>query len=126
MKEEPDMRESRDDTDQENTGRENTDEREDTEMRDDYDLRGARRGAVVPPAPGKTRITIRLDNEVLAWFRGQVSQEGGGSYQSKINGALREHIERQGEPLEDLFRRVLREELGAGAEEAPQIEAKSA
>ena len=104
-----------------------TEATEEVEMREDYDLSGARRGAVVPAGPGKTRITIRLDNEILAWFREQVSREGGGSYQSKINSALRQYIERQGEPLEQLFRRVLREELAeTKSPGAPQVEAKSA
>ena len=96
-------------------------------MRKEYDLSQAKRGAVVSAGPGKTRITIRLDNDVLAWFRDQVTQEGGGSYQSKINGALREHIERHGEPLETMFRRILREELDADEAKTPhQPEAKTA
>ena len=80
-------------------------------MRNEYDFRKARRGAVAPPRPGKTRITIRLDNEVLQWFKEQVHQAGGGSYQRLINEALREHIARHEEPLEETLRRVLREEL---------------
>jgi len=60
---------------------------------------------------GKTRITIRLDDEVLAWFKSQVENAGGGNYQSSINAALREHIQRVDEPLEKTLRRVLREEL---------------
>jgi metal-responsive CopG/Arc/MetJ family transcriptional regulator len=71
------------------------------------------------PKPGKTRITIRLDNEVLDWFRGRVEAKGGGSYQSMINDALRNHIEHGEEGLEALLRRVIREELGTkGSDEA--------
>jgi uncharacterized protein (DUF4415 family) len=40
-----------------------------------------------------------------------VDNEGGGNYQTMINDALLEHIKREGEPLEDTLRRVLREEL---------------
>ena len=80
-------------------------------MRDEYDFSGARRGSVVRSTPGKTRITIRLDNEVVAWFKERVERSGGGSYQSLINRALRQHIARTEEPLEDTLRRVLREEL---------------
>jgi len=58
---------------------------------------------------GKERITIRLDADILAWFRAHVS--GGGNYQSMINGALRSHIEAQDGVLERTLRRVLREEL---------------
>jgi len=80
-------------------------------MRKEYDFRKATRGPVRPIPPGKTRITIRLDNEVLAWFKQQVHVAGGGSYQRLINAALREHIARAEEPLEETLRRVLREEL---------------
>ncbi|PYT06992.1 MAG: hypothetical protein DMF49_09505 [Acidobacteria bacterium] len=67
------------------------------------------------------RITIRLDYDILAWFRGQVHAAGGGSYQTLINSALKEYVSQRREPLEDTLRRVLREELpgypvlGAGA-----------
>ena len=80
-------------------------------MRKEYDFKKAKRGPVVRSLPGKTRITIRLDNEVLAWFKQKVNQAGGGSYQRLINDALLEHIARSDEPLEDTLRRVLREEL---------------
>lgn len=80
-------------------------------MRKEYDFKNARRGALAPAGPGKTRITIRLDNEVLQWFKDKVHQAGGGSYQRLINQALREHMARHDEPLEETLRRVLREEL---------------
>ena len=54
---------------------------------------------------------IRLDADVLDWFRDQVNRAGGGNYQSLINEALRGHIEREKAPLEDTLRRVIREEL---------------
>jgi uncharacterized protein (DUF4415 family) len=57
-------------------------------------------GVPRPWTEGKTRITIRLDEDVLAWFRAQVNAAGGGNYQSLINAALREHITRKQEPLE--------------------------
>ncbi len=80
-------------------------------MRKEYDFSKARRGAIVPLSKGKTRITIRLDDEVLSWFRECVNDAGGGNYQSLMNAALREHILRTDEPLEATLRRVLREEL---------------
>jgi uncharacterized protein (DUF4415 family) len=80
-------------------------------MEDEYDFSHGRRGAVVPAPAGKTKITIRLDNEVLAWFRERVDRAGGGNYQTLINDALRAHIAREAEPLEETLRRVLREEL---------------
>jgi hypothetical protein len=75
------------------------------------DFSGGRRGAVLPPAKGKTRITIRLDTELLDWFREQVDRAGGGNYQTLINDALRQHVEGKRENLEDTLRRVLHEEL---------------
>lgn len=83
-------------------------------MRKNFDFRQAMRGAVLPTPPGKSRITIRLDDAVLEWFRNQVEQAGGGNYQTLINQALREHIDRRREPLEATLRRVIREEFGRG------------
>ncbi len=80
-------------------------------METEYDFSQGKRGAIEPIAAGKTRITIRLDDEVLAWFREQVHAAGGGNYQSLINEALRQHIQQKREPFETILRRVLREEL---------------
>jgi uncharacterized protein (DUF4415 family) len=80
-------------------------------MKREYDFRGGKRGAVVAVPGGKTRITIRLDNEVLAWFRNQVERAGGGNYQTLINECLRRHVESSNEPIEKTLRRVIREEL---------------
>lgn len=80
-------------------------------MKKEYGFIGARRGSVVPSEPGKTRITIRLDNEVLAWFKEKVRKAGGGSYQTLINAALQAHVQARREPLETTLRRVIREEL---------------
>ena len=55
--------------------------------------------------------TIRLDEDVIAWFRTHVERAGGGSYQSLINDALRQHIAHAREPLEETLRRVVREEI---------------
>jgi uncharacterized protein (DUF4415 family) len=60
---------------------------------------------------GKSRVTIRLDNDVLDWFRERVDSAGGGNYQTLINQALRQYVERSREPLESTLRRVIREEL---------------
>lgn len=80
-------------------------------MRKEYDFSKAKRGAVVRLPKGKKRITIRLDDDVIAWFKNRVHAAGGGNYQSLINAALREHVRRSDEPLERTLRRVLREEL---------------
>ena len=80
-------------------------------MRKEYDFSRGKRGPVVPVPKGKTRITIRIDDDVLAWFRNQVEEAGGGNYQTLMNSALREHIQRATEPLEETLRRVVREEI---------------
>lgn len=80
-------------------------------VKKEYHFSRARRGAVVPPPSGKTRITIRLDNDILDWFRRQVDRAGGGNYQTLINDALREHLAGRRETLEQTLRRVLREEI---------------
>jgi len=71
----------------------------------------AKRGAVVATPKGKTRITIRIDDDVLDWFRGQVNAAGGGNYQTMMNTALREYVENRTASLEKILRRVIREEL---------------
>ena len=80
-------------------------------MKKEYDFRQAKRGAVVAVPRGKTRITIRLDEDVVEWFKQQVHAAGGGNYQTLINTALREYIRKTNEPLEETLRRVIREEL---------------
>jgi len=80
-------------------------------MKREYDFSKAKRGAVVTVPNGKTRITIRFDDEILAWFRDQVERAGGGNYQSNINEVLRQHVQQGREPLEKIIRRVIREEL---------------
>ena len=80
-------------------------------MERDYDFSKARRGPVMPVPKGKTRVTIRLDEDVVTWFRNQVEKAGGGNYQSLINDALRQHIAKARERLEETLRRVIREEI---------------
>jgi uncharacterized protein (DUF4415 family) len=80
-------------------------------MKQEYDFNNGKRGAVVQVPPGKTRVTIRLDSDVLDWFRDEVDKAGGGNYQSLINLALRDFVSRSKEPLEKTLRRVIREEL---------------
>lgn len=81
-------------------------------MLQEYDFSQAKRGPIVPPKPNKTRITIRIDTDILNWFREQVDANGGGSYQTMINLALRDHMQGQrDEDWETALRRIIREEL---------------
>ena len=82
-----------------------------TQMKREYDFSKAKRGPAIPVPKGKTRITIRLDEDVVTWFRNQVDRAAGGNYQSLINDALRQYIARTREPLEETLRRVVREEI---------------
>ncbi len=82
-------------------------------MKAKYDFNKGRRGSVLPTTGKKVRITIRLDRDIIDWFRSKVEEQGGGNYQSMLNDALRKHIEQQQQPLEEVLRRVVREELQA-------------
>ena len=75
------------------------------------DFSKAKRGSVVPSDPNKVRITIRLDGDILAYFKRKVLEAGGGNYQTLMNQALREHIEADTGPLVEKIRTVIREEL---------------
>jgi uncharacterized protein (DUF4415 family) len=75
----------------------------------DFDFSRAKRGAVVKPEPGKTKISIRLDNTVLEYFRTLVERAGGGNYQTLINDALLEYV--HGRSTLDVVRQAVREEL---------------
>jgi uncharacterized protein (DUF4415 family) len=75
----------------------------------DIDFTDAKRGPVVSPEPGKTKISIRLDNRVLDHFRGIVERAGGGNYQTLINDALVDFIKQQS--ILEAVREVVRKEL---------------
>ena len=70
------------------------------------DFSRGKRGPVVKPDPGKTKISIRLDNAVLEYFRNLVDKAGGGNYQTLINDALLEHAHRRS--TLDVVRQVVR------------------
>jgi uncharacterized protein (DUF4415 family) len=84
------------------------------------------------PEPGKTSITIRIDKDVLEWFRGQVERAGGGNYQSNMNAALRAHMVAESGAFEQAVRRAVRDELeaagirGRGAPRSPSAKKKGA
>jgi uncharacterized protein (DUF4415 family) len=75
----------------------------------DIDFSRAKRGAIVKPEPGKTKISIRLDNTILTYFRSLVDKAGGGNYQTLINSALLEHVHRRS--TIEVVRQAVREEL---------------
>ena len=84
-------------------------------MKDRYDFSKGKRGRVLPAEPepeSKTRITIRLDQDIVDLFL-QMAEESGGitGYQTPINAALREYLDGKVPKFEDTLRRIIREEL---------------
>jgi uncharacterized protein (DUF4415 family) len=88
-------------------------------MKDRYDFSKGKRGRILPPEPepeGKTRITIRLDQDILDRFLMLAERSGGETgYQTLINAALREYLEGKAPRIEDTLRRIIREELKSSA-----------
>jgi uncharacterized protein (DUF4415 family) len=80
-------------------------------MTREYDFSKGRRGPILKAHPDKVRVTIRLDQDILDWFRKQVEDAEGGNYQTLINDALRTFVDRKQEALEATLRRVIRDEL---------------
>ena len=61
-----------------------------TDIPEILDWSDARRGVFYRPV--KQQITLRLDADVVAWFK--VHAHHGRGYQTDINRALREHVQR--------------------------------
>ena len=86
-------------------------------MKKEYDFSRGKRGRIAPPEPeprGKTRITIRLDEDLVEHFLKQADASGGAmGYQTLINEALRQHVEGKAPKFEETLRRIVREEMRA-------------
>jgi hypothetical protein len=77
-------------------------------MKAEYDFSKGKRGPVVP---GKTRISIFIDNDVIAAFKSKAETAGVG-YQTMMNEALRNHLTQVEQPLTaQVLRNVLRQEM---------------
>lgn len=90
----------------------------------DIDFAGAKRGAVIAAEPGKTKISIRIDNAVIDYFRTQVERVGSGSYQTSMNDALVAFIQQRS--VIDAVRQVVREELATPKAKPRQMRARTA
>jgi uncharacterized protein (DUF4415 family) len=92
---------------------------EEKPMKQQYDFSKGKRGRITPPEPepkGKTRITIRLDEDLIDHFLKVADASGGAAgYQTLINEALRQHVEGKAPHLEETLRRILREEIKAAS-----------
>jgi uncharacterized protein (DUF4415 family) len=88
-------------------------------MKQSYDFSQGKRGRVValePEQRGKTRITIRLDEDIVDHFLKEAEASGGATgYQTLINQALRQYVEGKAPKLEDTLRRIVREEMRAAS-----------
>jgi uncharacterized protein (DUF4415 family) len=83
-----------------------------SQMKVKYDFSQGKRGAIVPQT-GKTRITIYIDDDILEAFRNRGDAMGKG-YQTAMNEALREYLNKTQRPVdEETLRRVIQEELRA-------------
>ena len=81
-------------------------------MKVEYNFSKGKRKALLPQK-GKTRISIFIDNAVLAVFRARAENAGTG-YQTMMNDALRQYLPETGQPVtETRLREILREEFTA-------------
>ncbi len=79
-------------------------------MRKEYDFSKGKRGPALE-SPGKTRITIMLDNNIIEAFRARADARGIG-YQTAINEALRAAVDDESVPVTAArLREILRQEL---------------
>jgi uncharacterized protein (DUF4415 family) len=88
-------------------------------MKQRYDFSHGKRGRIAPAEAeprGKTRITIRLDEDLVDHFLREAEASGGSTgYQTLINDALRQHVEGKAPKLEETLRRIVREEMRAAS-----------
>jgi uncharacterized protein (DUF4415 family) len=89
----------------------------------DIDFTSAKRGPVIPAEPGKTKISIRIDNAVIEYFRAQVGRAGAGNYQTLMNDALLAFIQQRS--VIDAVRQVVREELSTPTARPRQARSRS-
>ena len=86
-------------------------------MKQQYDFSKGKRGRIKPAETeqrGKTRITIRLDEDLVDHFLKEADRSGGSAgYQTLINDALRQYVEGTAPKFEDTLRRIVREEIKA-------------
>ncbi|MDH5263206.1 MAG: BrnA antitoxin family protein [Betaproteobacteria bacterium] len=93
-------------------------------MKPEYDFSKGKRGAVMPQK-GKTRISIFIDNAVLAEFRVRAERSGSG-YQTLMNEALRAFLSKSNVPVTvEVLRHVLRQELPPYLAESGEAAAKA-
>lgn len=66
-------------------------------MKKEYDFSKGKRGAVLDD-PGKSGITVYLDNDILNAIR-DLGDASGQGYQTLVNQVLREYLEKTSKPF---------------------------
>jgi hypothetical protein len=92
-------------------------------MKSQYDFSKGKRGRIAPPEPepkGKTRITIRLDEDLIDHFPKEADASGEATgHQAPLHvtasEALCQHVQGKAPKLEETLRRILREESKAAS-----------
>jgi uncharacterized protein (DUF4415 family) len=81
-------------------------------MKKEYDLKKLKRGRRGPLASPDAKVlkTLRLDPEVLGWFREQGDKQGI-PYQTLMNATLRQAMQSSSRNLSEEIRQIIREEL---------------
>ncbi|MDH4184195.1 MAG: BrnA antitoxin family protein [Nitrospinota bacterium] len=77
----------------------------------EYDFSKGKRGSAIPH-PGKTRITIWIDNSTLDWFKDKAEREGRG-YQTDINEALKTYTRQDPRPIQEIIKEAVMEGMKA-------------
>ena len=79
-------------------------------MKAEYDFSKGRRGQAVP-TKGKTRITIYIDDKIVAAFKAESARTGTG-YQTQINEALAQYLGTAEKPITaEQVRKIVRDEI---------------
>lgn len=81
-------------------------------MKTEYDLKKLKKGRRGPLASPDAKVlkTLRLDPEVLSWFRVQGEKQGI-PYQTLMNATLRQAMHSNERNLPEEIRQIIREEL---------------
>lgn len=87
-------------------------------MKKHYNFAKGKRGRIATPETErwywKSRITIRIDQDILDHFLKEADAAGGAvGYQTLINNALRQFVEGKAPKFEETLRRIVREEISS-------------
>jgi hypothetical protein len=81
-------------------------------MKRELDFSKARRGALVPEDPNKTRATIWLDKKLVDYLQSIVDRAGGGSYEDFVNELLCQRVLSSGREVRGIKSRLSKNGTG--------------